>query len=533
MGNMVMQVLQSLFLLLVHLISSLISWFSPSRRGKVYLPAIRDEILLKPATELTKKIKSGELKAERVVQAFIDRINEVEPFVNGIVDKRFSEAILEARQIDSVIQSGNVAVLLHKSLLGVPFVGKDHVAVKDLLFTCGVVARKGLVATQDAEIISNLKAEGAICVGLGNVPELAFSVDCGNMLYGRTKNPFDLSRSPGGSTGGGAAVVAYAGSSIAVGTDIGGSIRIPGFCCGLFGYKPSPLIANTTGFWPECSEEKASLLVAGPLSRHACDLSPVFKSMAGKEVVQKRLPHFDDPVDLSRVTVFFLTGTGEPLAQQTSQELCNITVAAANFFHKEYRSNVRRLDKFKGFDKALSIFTEVIPDSSSTYGEKLTNGHGNINIPIEWLKKLFNLSNYTLAMLILCTMESFKKHNKQRQSRQEKAKGMLEEMKKDFQHLMQNNAIFLMPTLPDVATKHNETLVKFFNFGCPCLFNMLEVPVVQCPLGLGKKGLPLGIQIAAGRGQDHLCLAAAAALERKFGGWISPSVVSLDHDVYA
>lgn len=531
MGNLYQRVIRRIVLFFIFVITTVICWFSPSRKGKKYLPAIRDEVLLRPVTDLVREIKSRKLRAEHVVQAYIDRMNEVEPFVNGMVDKRFSEAILEARDIDDRLASGSAGDLLQKSLLGVPFVGKDHVAVKDLAWTCGLVARKGLVATEDADIIHNLKSEGAICIGVANVPELAFSVDCGNLLYGRTKNPYDLSRSPGGSTGGGAAVVASAAAAFAVGTDIGGSIRIPGFCCGVFGYKPSSFLIKTTGFWPPCPEEKEFLMAAGPICRNACDLSLIFRAMAGNDVISRKLPHFDDHVDLSKITIYTIMGTGHPLTQPTSRELRDRTIAAANFFHKEFRSEVRHLKKIQGFNKGFSIASEVFRDPKMPYGEKLTNGNGSISLTSEWLKKMFNLSNHTTAMLLLCTMDLFgNKDEKERQRKYHAAQKQLQELKQEFNHLMQGNAILLMPTLPVVATKHNETLLKYYNFTSPCLFNLMEAPVVQCPLGLSRDGLPLGIQIAAGNNQDHLCLAAAAALEKKFAGWISPSNVNLSHE---
>lgn len=212
-----------LFLLLVRTVCRLISFFFPDRRGKDYLPAIDEEILLKPVSELTQLIKTGRVKVERVVQAFIERINHTDPLVNAVIDRRFHDAIREAREIDDQIIGGTASPeLLSKSLLGIPFVGKDHVQIKGLSFTAGLMARKGIVGSETAPIVQNLLNEGAICIGMASCPELSFSVDCSSMLYGRTNNPYDLSRSPGGSSGGGAAVVAYAGSPIAVGTDIGG-----------------------------------------------------------------------------------------------------------------------------------------------------------------------------------------------------------------------------------------------------------------------------------------------------------------------
>ena len=130
-------------------------------------------------------------------------------------------------------------------------------------------------------------------------------------------------------------------------------------------------------------------------------------------------------------------------------------------------------------------------------------------------------------MLVLAAIERFKRPSSQQQRRYLK---LMQDMKSEFSQLVGDKSILLMPTLPQVATKHSETLIRFYSFGAPCLFNMLEVPAVQCPIGVGRKGLPIGVTVVAGKTQDHLCLAAASALERKFGGWIPPCDVRLDGD---
>ena len=119
---------------------------------------------------------------------------------------------------------------------------------------------QGSVATEDAPVVANLKAAGAICLGVTNAPELAFWFDSSNKLYGRTNNPHDLSRIPGGSTGGNAALISYGGSLIGNASDIGGSIRMPSAFCGIYGHKPTPFIVNTSGHYPEISEYRQKFL---------------------------------------------------------------------------------------------------------------------------------------------------------------------------------------------------------------------------------------------------------------------------------
>lgn len=204
----------SVIRLVMECTAAVIGFFVKSRKGIDYLPPISDPILLQSATELADKIKNRVIKSELVVRAFIERIRAADGFVNAVVDERYEDAIAEARAIDQQIEAGASADLLAKPFLGVPFSGKDSIAVAGLKFTAGLVCRRDEIAYEDAGAVANLKKAGAICICITNVPEFCFWFDSDNKVHGRTNNPYDLSRIPGGSTGGNAALIAYAGSVI-------------------------------------------------------------------------------------------------------------------------------------------------------------------------------------------------------------------------------------------------------------------------------------------------------------------------------
>ena len=188
------------------------------------------------------------------MQAYVERMNLVQPYINAVVQHRGDEAIEEAKQYDKKIQhelAGNPPIdgisVLSLPLLGVPFTVKDSISIKGLSLTAGLYARKGVVAEEDAAVVLNLRKAGAIPIAVTNVPEFLLWWDSCNNIYGRTNNPYDKSRIAGGSSGGEAALIAAAGTVCGMGTDIGGSIRIPAFCCGVFGHKPTPFIIPING----------------------------------------------------------------------------------------------------------------------------------------------------------------------------------------------------------------------------------------------------------------------------------------------
>ena len=160
-------------------------------------------------------------------------------------------------------------------------------------------------------------------VGVTNVPEYCFWFDSQNMIFGRTNNPYDLSRIPGGSSGGQAAVISYAGSIVGNASDIGGSIRMPAAFCGIFGHKPTPGIIPTHGHHPRIPMERQRFLSFGPLTRYASDLIPMFKVMAGGEdIVKKFVPKIDEPVNFRGVNVYWMDDNyDDPLTTPVDPEI--------------------------------------------------------------------------------------------------------------------------------------------------------------------------------------------------------------------
>lgn len=186
------------------------------------------DIINLPVHKLTNLILKKKLSSYEVVSAFVKRIEVVNPGLNAVVAFRPEEALKEATKADEELSKGKSKGALH----GIPCTIKDSFDTEGIVSTGGTLGRRNFIPKKNATIVQRLKDAGAIIMGKTNTPEFTLSFFTDNLIYGKTKNPYDLNRSPGGSSGGAAAIIAAGGSPFDIGTDTGGSIRFPAHCCG-------------------------------------------------------------------------------------------------------------------------------------------------------------------------------------------------------------------------------------------------------------------------------------------------------------
>lgn len=244
---------------------------------------VTDPLLLEPATALVKKIIKQQLKSADVVEAYILRIKEVQRLLNAVTDNRFTDALKDAKNVDELVRSQKYSEneLQEKfPFLGIPFTIKESIGVKDMLNTAGLYANKGTRALEDADSVTLMRKAGGIPLAVTNVSELCRAWETNNKIYGRTLNPYNTTRIVGGSSGGEAALLASGGSLIGIGSDIGGSIRMPAFFTGIFGHKTSKHVISTKGMVPENDGLFDDYLSVGPLCRYAIDLLPMLKVLS-------------------------------------------------------------------------------------------------------------------------------------------------------------------------------------------------------------------------------------------------------------
>jgi fatty acid amide hydrolase len=258
---------------------------------------------------LARAIAAGEVSAVEAVEAHIARIEEVNPRLNAVVVRRYDEARAEARAADERRARGEELGLLG----GVPVTIKEALDLTGTPSTYGLPSRARTLATEDDVYVARLRAAGAIVLGKTNVSQLLLYTESDNPLYGRTNNPWNLERTPGGSSGGQAAIIAAGGSPLGLGTDIGGSIRVPAAYCGLAGMKP------TVGRLPDLASfgmplgQRAIASQVGPLARTVDDVALTLEIINGG-----RAPNVEPPaplgdshsVDIARLRVAYYTDDG-------------------------------------------------------------------------------------------------------------------------------------------------------------------------------------------------------------------------------
>ncbi|XP_063026270.1 fatty-acid amide hydrolase 2 isoform X2 [Melospiza melodia melodia] len=272
----------------------------PARAAPRSVPPPRRALLLLPARRLAELLRARQVACVEVVEAYVERIKEVNPLINAVVKDRFEEALQEARQVDKLLAESPGDDCLEEKfpLLGVPITVKEAFSLYGMPNTSGLVNRRNVIATSDATVVARLKQAGAIPLGVTNCSELCMWYESSNRVYGRTNNPYDLQRIVGGSSGGEGSVLAAAGSVVGVGSDIGGSIRMPAFFNGVFGHKPTTGVVPNDGQFPNAQGVRTSYLCTGPMCRYAEDLEPVLRVMAGPGVSKLKL---NEKVSLEKI----------------------------------------------------------------------------------------------------------------------------------------------------------------------------------------------------------------------------------------
>ncbi len=237
-----------------------------------------NELTIKQASE---KLAKGEINSVELTKACLGRIKEVDGKVKACLTVCEKEALLDAEEADRRLKKGE-----RGDLLGIPCLIKDNILTRNIKTTAASKILENYIAPYDATIVKKFKAAGVVILGKTNLDEFAHGSSTENSAFGPTHNPWDLERTPGGSTGGGAAALAAGLSYLSIGSDIGGSIRTPSNFCGVFGHKPSLNVISGRGHIPPLPgtlSPPASLSVIGPLARSAADLKLALKIFGGPD----------------------------------------------------------------------------------------------------------------------------------------------------------------------------------------------------------------------------------------------------------
>jgi Asp-tRNA(Asn)/Glu-tRNA(Gln) amidotransferase A subunit family amidase len=460
------------------------------------------------ATEIAARIRRKEISPVEVAKIHLERIARLNPKLNAFVDVQPDDVLRQARDAEKAITRGDEVGRLH----GVPLSIKSSIEVAGHRCESGSRLREGDVANKDAPLVSRLRAAGAVILGVTNTPELLMAWETDNLLYGRTNNPWDLSRTAGGSSGGEAAAIAGGLAAGGVGSDGGGSIRVPAHFCGICGLKPTPGRIPTTGHNPKSGGPFAMIGVVGPMARTIDDVKILFEVMAGWDDGDA----WSAPVPVRElhgkiaeaVPVGFFEDDGRtPVTEETREA---VRLAALNLMSRGLRVDAFRPE---GLEEARQRWWELFGTAGGMILGPLLRERESELSPL-----VREFQTWTSAAPAH-TGESLLNAWIGRDSVREK---ILVQMRKF--------PILICPTAAIPAFRHGERQwqiegqnVKYLDAWSYCeWFNLLGFPSAVVPMGRSEQGLPIGVQIVGRPWEDELVLAIAATLEMERGAWRAP-----------
>lgn len=471
------------------------------------------ELLTASAIRLAELLREGRISARALVELHIRQIERVNPKLNAVVAERFDAARAEADQADLRLRAPMGWL---PPLLGVPCTIKECFALVGMPNTAGLYTRRGVPAERDATTVARLREAGAIPLGVTNTSEVCMWMETNNRVYGRTNNPYDLRRTVGGSSGGEGAIVAAGGSPFGLGSDIGGSIRMPAFFNGVFGHKATGGLVPGSGQWPMAEGDAQRFLTTGPLCRRAEDLMPLLELLAGPDGEDQgcRALPLGDParVELGRLRILDVQGNG---SRRVVPVLLEAQARAAAHLA---RSGAQVSEaRFVGLSRSFDIWSAMLgaAESRSKF-KRLLQRRSVWSLLGQLALWAVRLSRHTFPAIALGLIEDIG-HWTPRRTQRLIASGR--SLRDEIGGALGEDGVMLYPSFPRLAPRHLSPMFPPFDWVYTAIVNVMELPATQVPLGFSPEGLPLGVQVIAGPGQDHVCIAVAQALEQGFGGW--------------
>ena len=431
-----------------------------------------------PATTLADLVARRIASSEEIVTAHLARIAAVDGAVNAIVAMEPERALAAAQAADAALARGEPAGPLH----GVPFTAKDNLEAEGLRMAIGVPERADLVAPRDATAVARMKAAGAILLGKTNCPPWGGGIETDNAVHGRTNNPYDLDRTPGGSSGGEAAIIAAGGSPCGLGTDSGASARLPAHFCGLAALKPTAGRIPLTGVL----DDEGPL---GALRDPRTQVSPIARSV-DDVALMVRLLNGPDGSDGGVAPV----ALGDPA--QVDLAALHVAVHAENGLATPTPETVAAVrDAAMVLNGAGAHIYEVAPPGG---GHELT-------LAI-WQSYADGMSAHDLYA-VLSRWDAFRT---------------------EMLTFADRFDLVLCPVFPSPARPHGGMHVpgeiEPTSFTTPA--NLTGWPAATVRAGTSAEGLPIGVQLVARPWRDDVALAAARCLERDLGGFRAPGAVA-------
>lgn len=451
-----------------------------------------EELWGKSATELAELIKSKQVSSREVIESHLARIEVVNPRVNAITVVLMDSALQAADKADKTDASG--------PLHGVPFTIKENIDCVGSATTNGVPLLAEAMPPTDSPVVQRMKAAGGIPLARTNLPEMGLRITTDNPLRGRTLNPWDESRTAGGSSGGEASAIATGMSPIGLGNDIGGSLRNPAFCCGITSIKPTAgRIPHATSIPPEDGGIAAQIMaVEGPMARHVKDVRLGYEILSGRDPrdpVSVDAPLYG-PEPASRKVAVVTEIPGVELADSAVTAVRNAANALKDAGWEVTETLPPELEQVHEiWAYVLSMdFDPLLPDLSKLMSKP----------PIDMLKALFARNDPNSVQLPYIHSERSR-------------------LSRIWSEFFAEYPIMVGPTWTDIQFLHDEDVapdtgmeltINRIRFISPA--NVLGLPSAAVPTGI-ENGLPTGIQVYADKWREDLCLNGAEIIESSLG----------------
>jgi amidase len=472
------------------------------------------------ATTMLAAMRAGQVSSTELLEEHLRRIERYNAQINAIVIPNYEQARRRAAEADAARARGESLGPLH----GLPLTIKDCIEVAGLRTTAGVVERASAISTQTAPVAQRVLDAGAVLIGKTNVPPYASDWQANNKVFGRTNNPWDLDRTPGGTTGGGAAALAAGLTPLEFGSDIGGSIRIPAAFCGVYGHRPSASAVPRYGHVPGSPVPNPAVVmtVQGPLARSAADLQLALMVIAGPVIGEDAAWQLVLPParhsSLSQFRVAIMPQVPWlPVDAEIAAALDDLATRLGNLGAKVAVAQPEGIDWLKYQETYTSLLNVYM--FADVTDEQRKNIAGGLRRVPDMFTEAQLLGVTATAPLFLRLL-----------ARREHYRAAFRDFFRDWDVLL--TPVTITPAFPHIGldvpfptrtlTINGEEVPYGRLQAYPGLATLSGLPATAFPWGRTRQGLPIGLQAIGPYLEDYTPLAFAALLEREFGGFVAP-----------
>jgi amidase len=453
------------------------------------------------ARQMAGKVRRREVSSVELVQAHLGQIERIDPTIHAVTLILQDSALHDAEAADRRLASGEACGPLH----GVPVSIKDSIDIGGVLTTAGTLGRRNAPpAAEDATLVRRLREAGAIPIAKTNLPDLLFSFESDNLIFGRTNNPHNSECTSGGSSGGEAALIAASGSPLGLGSDSAGSVRLPAHFCGIASIKPTSGRLPRSGHVPPAGGWIERLWQIGPMARSVADLRLAMQVLAGEDGADFTSPPVPllEPPDLRNLRVAFFDDNGFaaciPPVKDAVRRCAGFLSQTGAAVEQERPPGVER-----AYELEMAIFGADGAEGIDVY---LTE-HGSTAI-------------HPLTTDFVNRMRPFRASGAEFAHRW----AQWDEYRAQMARFFERYDAVVCPVYTQPALRHGQSRIdsNFEGFSYTMAWNLAGAPaaVVRCA---EFEGLPIGVQVVAKPWRDLTALAISEAIEAEFGGWKAPS----------